>query len=114
MAVLDADRTLEPHPRAAHDARDVRAAVEQGRQRARSVRDLAGQYRVPLDRLDLDHPDPALHDRPPRTGQRPDRADPRDLRRHLGRQGVGPAPLPLAPPEAGPGPWAGAGWPPLL
>ena len=79
MAVLDADRALEPHPRAAHDARDARAAVEQGRQRARSVRDLAGQYRVPLDRLDLDHPDPALHDRPPRAGQRPDRADPRDL-----------------------------------
>src|SRR6185437_17160346 len=99
MAVLDADRTLEPYPRAAHDARDVRAAVEQGRQRARSVRDLAGQYRVPLHRLDLDHPDPALHDYPPRAGQRPDRADPRDLRRHLERQAVGPARLRLAPLE---------------
>src|SRR5207245_2640696 len=29
MTVLDPDRTLEPHPCAAHDARDVRAAVEQ-------------------------------------------------------------------------------------
>ena len=83
VAVLDPDRAAEPDPRPAHDARDVRAPVEHGRELARPVGDLAGQHRVPLHRPDLHHPDPALHGGPPRLGQRPDGRDPR-RRRLLG------------------------------
>src|SRR5262249_40254238 len=75
VPVLDADRALEPDPRAAHDARDVRAAVEQRGERAGAVGDLAGQHRVLLHRPDLDDADPALAAVLARLADRADRGD---------------------------------------
>src|SRR5260370_29979731 len=75
MAVLDAHRAFEADPGTAHDAGDVRAAVEHGGQGAGPVRYLAGQHRVTFHRPDLYHPDAALDGDPARLGQRADRRD---------------------------------------
>ena len=74
----DADGAAKADPAPAHDAWDVRAAVEHCRQVPGSVGDLAGQHRVPCHRPDLDDAEPGLHGGPARLG---DPADRRDARR---------------------------------
>jgi hypothetical protein len=58
--VLDADRTPQPDPGAAHQAGNAGPAVEHGGQVPGGIGNLAGQHRVPFHRPDLHDPDAAL------------------------------------------------------
>ena len=70
----DADRAVQPDPGARLDARDLRAAIEDGSELAGGVADLAGQHGVPgrLAGPDLRGVQAALDGRMAGLAQRPD------------------------------------------